>query len=343
MQESAVSMIIEYPIAPIGSCLPPKEFIDKMRLIDKFDSYQESQEEDEIQEEFLANRFGMFDQPLFTYDNLPCSLHFDHSKLQGVPSGQAKDAMGLLHTNLLGKTFGAKVGNYGGSGGGVHILYLGLPFEASGEICDSFPGIDTLLTMLHLSDIYKPEAMQWMTTTDPIHQDLFSKYRDETLVDAKNGDNPSVLSLDDVVNLLVPSPLAHVTTIPTTRIVSSEQIPPHVTANYPSLEHGRVLFLLPRFAHLHDGDCLRKPTLCPTALAFYERSRAHQHESWTHFQNRPEHNHGVFLETTAASSEGKNESLAKEACDIFESPVLCLFQLEETWEILALVQWDYRS
>jgi hypothetical protein len=155
-----------YPHPPSGSVLPPQQFLAKMKSINDFLNDQVSEGQGAAT---LTNRFGMFEQPLFSYDNLPCSLHFEHSSWRDVPTDQAKEAMTLLHVNLLGMTFGAKEGFYGAGGGGVHILYLGVTFDLLDATCDSFPGIDTLLKMLHLSDMYKPEAMQWMTTSDPIH------------------------------------------------------------------------------------------------------------------------------------------------------------------------------
>lgn len=332
-----------YPSAPVGSRAPPDEFISKMASIDHPDEQQSSNTADEQQQQF-----GMFDRPLFSYSDLPCSLHFYDTSNNSLPSSKARDAMKILHTHLLGNTFGAKQGKYGAGGGGIHILYLGLPTPAAPT---NFPDIDALLKMLHLSDTYQPQSMQWMTTTDPIHQTLFPKYRDGG--DEDDDNDETTLSLDDLMELLVPNNVtdASAATIPTRPILAT--VPSHVITNYPLLRHGRILFLIPRFASLHDGDCLYRyekgdiePTtpLCPTAVAFTNRRTAVNNdddddgeEYWYQFQHRPEHNVHVYLEQTTAAGP------AKEAGDIDQAPVICLFQLESTGELMALVQWDYRD
>lgn len=257
-----------------------------------------------------SSSFGMFAQPLFTWAEFPCSLHFEDAS----PTPEAKAALKVLHRDLLGMDFGQKQGIYGASGGGVHLLYLGRE--------DSFPNIEQLLEMLRLSDGYKPPALKWMTTTDPVHQHMFPKTKESA--EEEEDESPTVLSMDAFVNLLSNQ-------VATRRIIP--QVPAHVTANYPCLEGGRILCLLPRFAGLHDGDCLAPPTFCPTAVAFENRSDRSQ--VWYQFQERPEVNVDVFVE--------ESQGVAKQAGDVIESPDLWLFQLATTGEIMALVQWDYRD
>lgn len=257
-----------------------------------------------------SSSFGMFAQPLFNWAEFPCSLHFEDAS----PTPQAKAALEVLHRDLLGMEFGRKEGWHGASGGGVHLLYLGRK--------DSFPNIEQLLGMLRLSDGYKPPALRWMTTTDPVHQHMFAKKKQA--MEEEGDEIPTALSMDAFVNLLSNQ-------VATRRIIP--QVPAHVTANYPCLEEGRTLCLLPRFATLHDGDCLGRPTFCPTAVAF--ENRADKSQVWYQFQERPEVNIGVFVE----ESQGE----AKEAGDVIESPDLWLFQLATTGEIMALIQWDYRD
>ena len=300
---------------PNGSRYPPEEFRHKM---------------DDIREHYESCPYGMFNQPLYTYTDLPCSLHFETSNnsMALPPSQQAIDAMQLLERDLLGNVFGKKEGCYGGGGGGIHILYIGRYNDTSTNILSIY----NLLDMLHLSEMYQPQTMQWMLTTDPLHQQLFPK---------RNGDPPaddhevweSIASLTTFVDLLE-------TKIPTKRILTEETVPSHVIRNYPCLSTGKVLFLLPKFASIHDGDCLSSPTFCPAATAF--QNRQNRTESWSQYlrQHHSEINQDVILEDTTARYPN---GVAMEAGDIYQSPVLCIFQLEATNELLALVQWDYRD
>ena len=308
--EEIASVGVGYPHAPPqGSVLPPHDFQRKMKDVERM--YPSDG----------GCRHGMFTQPVFAWRNFPNSLHFAHAN---NPSVAAQTVVKAIHDNLLGYQYGKKEGTYGAGGGAVHVMYLGRPCSDDGD--SSFPRIHELLDLLHLSPPYQPSNMQWMTTVDPLHQQLFPKRRNDSEYD----ENDSVLSLDAFCDLLT----NRSTTIDTRTIVTD--IPPHVTLNYPCLAAGRIMFLLPRFAALHDGDCLAEPVLCPTALAFQNRSN--HNEYWSQFQARPEVNVGVFLEESTTT-----DGPAKEAGDIYESPVFALFQLNVTGEILGLVQWDYRD
>lgn len=83
---------------------------------------------------------------------------------------------------------------------------------------------------------------------------------------------------------------------------------PRVTAAFPFLTEARVLFVLPQFAHIHDGHC--------------------------HAQGCPQDN-SVIAEATSGE--------AREAGDIYECPCYAVFQLEATGEVFALCNWDYRD
>uniref|UniRef100_A0A7S2U7T8 Uncharacterized protein n=1 Tax=Attheya septentrionalis TaxID=420275 RepID=A0A7S2U7T8_9STRA len=321
---------------PSGSIAPPDEFQQKMSL--------------------LGNRNGMFAESVFTWDDLPCSLHFSDAD----PSDSATAAMKVLHDQYLTATFGAKQGMYGAGGGGVHVLYLGSPpltteDDNEEKEGDSPPDITTLLQMMRLAEEYAPPKMQWMTTVDPLHQQLFPKSPSEI-----DEDEESVVSFEPFVNLLQGE-------IPT-RNIGSVPYPPHVLVNWPFLSHPtndnasndddegrlkvfpRVLFLLPRFAQLHDGNCRRSNCPVATAFAEYERTFSETNNTdetttatrmyWYQYQNSPEAHHVHMNEGVMVQ---ESEGIAKEAGDIMESPVVCLFQLESTGEVLGLVQWDYRD
>jgi len=188
--------------------------------------------------------FGMFDRPLFAYGDFPSSLHFASHSISSDgavagPSSHALNALSILHASFLGRTFGTKQGCYGAGGGGVHAMYLGRPPE---DASSAFPEVAVLLDMLHLSEPYRTESMRWMTTADPVHQHLFPRYRDDEMLEeyeAGNEDCASVPSLEALAGVLVDS-------IPTRRIVAPDRIPSHVTANYPSLVHGRIRSARPR-------------------------------------------------------------------------------------------------
>ena len=141
-------------------------------------------------------------------------------------------------------------------------------------------------------------------------------------------ENDSTLSLDAVLECLTSQ-------LQTRQILSS--IPPHVAQNYPSMASGRLLFLLPRFESIHDGECLDEPVLCPMAVAFQQyqqqRNPAEPEIYWYQFQQR-EPDQVILQQSTAP---------AKEAGDIPEAPVFAIFQLDGTGELLALAQWDYRD
>jgi hypothetical protein len=276
----------------ISSIAPPDEFQQKMSLLGNNN----------------PNSNGMFAESVFTWEDLPCSLHFSAAD----PSDSARAAMKVLHDHYLTATFGAKQGMYGAGGGGVHVLYLGSPppNEDNEEEDDAPPDITTLLQMMRLAEEYAPPKMQWMTTVDPLHQQLFPESPSE-IDDEDEDKESSVVSFEPFINLLQ----GERAMIPT-RNIFSVPYPPHILVNWPFLSHHphndnesndeegrlkvfpRVLFLLPRFAELNTNE-------------------------------------GVMVQ--------ESEGIAKEAGDIMESPVVCLFQLESTGEVLALAQWDYRD
>eukprot|EP00978_Attheya_sp_CCMP212_P038964 scaffold198285_cov46-Attheya_sp.AAC.3 len=336
---------------PSGSIAPPDEFQQKMSRLLGNDN---------------PTNNGMFAESVFTWDDLPCSLHFSDAD----PSDSARAAMKVLHDQYLTATFGAKQGMYGAGGGGVHVLYLGSPPPSSTEDNnneeedeDAPPDITTLLQMMRLAQEYAPPKMQWMTTVDPLHQQLFPKSPSE--ID-NDDEESSVVSFEPFVNLLQ----GEMAMIPT-RNMGSVPYPPHVLVNWPFLSHPptsinnesddeegrlevfpRVLFLLPRFAQLHDGNCRRSNCPVATRFAEYERTLSETNNTnnetttttrmyWYQYQNSPEAHHVHHMNEGVLVQE--SEGIAKEVGDIMESPVVCLFQLESTGEVLALVQWDYRD
>lgn len=288
---------------------------------------------------------GMFAQPVFPYhsnDNLPCSLHFANAN---APSSDAMAAMKTIHDELLGNKVGLKFGVHGACDGPIYVIYLDGRSDNDGA---SFPGIDGLIDLLQLSTPFSPQQMRWFTTMCPIHQDLFYKRKDIQEEDEEegNGMGDSTLKLDDVMEVLS-------TKIDTRRLFPAHEIPELIPQNYACMSKGKVLFLQPRFASLHDGNCMDEPFLCPAMVAFEQYKEERQQRQaggnnnddseddpelyWYQFQHRPEANEGVILEETTVSGP------AKEPGDIAWSPALCLFQLEATGEILALAQWDYRD
>lgn len=251
---------------------------------------------------------GMFSSKVTACDGLPCSLYFA-DEMTGIPDS-ARNVLKIIHEELLGNSLGQKIGCYGAGDGPIHIMYLG-PSSLSVPL-----NLSSLLDMLHLSQEYR--SYNWMTTVDPMHQQMFAKvcagYEDAV---------PTLLSLDAVMEVVS-------TKIPTRSLVPN--LPPHVVSNYPCLEEGKLLFLLPRFENMHDGECLANSQCCPVAAAFQRTANG---EYWYQFQGRTGANASIILETT---QDGRTMNSG----DIQESPVLAIFQTV-AGDVFALAQWDYRD
>ena len=83
------------------------------------------------------------------------------------------------------------------------------------------------------------------------------------------------------------------------------------------------------------GDANNMP-LCPVAADFVQRENPDEHFWQFEQRHHPRiHRDVIFQETTTG--------IAMEPGDVDELPVYAIFQLAETRELLALVQWDYRD
>lgn len=284
----------------------------------------------------LSVRFGMFQEPVYALRGLPSSLVFRG----GQPTAEAIEAIRLVHRHFLGEArFGLKEGCYGAGGGGIHVIYL------DGRHLEDRPQIEDLVALTHPSQAYRSSHMKWMTTYDPLHQHMFPKKRAEYLRDWHGDDDyGSVLPLDDVSRALLLSDALDTVPFGTP--------PNYILRNYPSLEHGKCLFLLPRFSYIHDGECLHRTDgnqadnsssndsdhselLCPMAMAFERQQNLPNALYWSDFQNIHRPDETICQETAGGT--------AMEAGDVNEAPTFAMFRLRSTKEILALVQWDYRD
>jgi len=216
---------------------------------------------------------------LQTWERFPCSLYFAGA----TPSSICLTALEKI-SNLLGP-FGEQQGEYGAGGGGVHIMYFGIP--PSGE--EIFPRLEELVQMMHLADSMGPPVTQWMATLDPRHQMIFTHEPDDYSTTGNNEDSEPPL-LQRLYALITSE-------IHTRPYTTENAIDAQVVRDFPFLTEARLLFVLPRFNRISGG---------------------------------------TILESTAAGER-------RDAGEIFECPCHAVFQLEDTGEVLSLVNFDYRD
>jgi hypothetical protein len=263
-------------------------------------------------------RYPQFSEKIFSWTRFPCSLHF----ADAAPSNQAVQALEQL-SELLGP-LGKYEGSYGAGGGPIHILYLGAtPSYNEGNIAE-MASLPTMLEMLRLAPHFRPPATQWMTTLDPLHQTLFPKTMADTIEfcmiscyteeDHRNGvaDDRYERRCRETPQLferfyrLVSS---QENAFPATRIYLHAVINDRISKEFAFVKEARIVFVQPRFDHIHDGDC--RAVNCPLDDAL------------------------VIAEST--------EGVAHASGDIYQSPVYAMIQLQETGELMVLAQWDYRG
>jgi len=300
--------------------LPPPEFRRKMKWVAKSMKIEAPDAADNPHTQFTEAVY-------LTDEKMPSSLGFLDARDR--MSEEAQSAMKVLHEQLLGDTFGKYEGEYGAGGGGIHAFYLG---RGGGE---GFPSISELLSMLRLADQFKPPAMAWRTTLDPMFQVLFGR-TPESAAGQYTEDGKGLMQrfyelLDGKSGIQA-------------RVHDKFKVPPRVTQEFIFLTEARVLFLMPKY-NLHDGTCTDSD---PAKIAFDEIQKKEEADNkpdenrtyWCDFL-RSDALHEIDLQhgVSAEEAEGK----AQKAGDIYECPCFALFQLEKTGEVLGLAQWDYRD
>jgi len=185
---------------------------------------------------------------VLSWARFPCSLHFEGA----APSEAALDALATLSA-VLGP-FGREQGHYGAGGGGMHVLYLGRPdgYRTPGAT-EGFPPLAELVAMLRLAEGMAPPSTAWMSTLDPLHQQLFCHEPGGREPDAAAAGPPLFERLYNVISA----------ELHTRAVVDAADgtLPPRITRRFPWLRQPRLLFVLPRFSQLHGGGCGRAE--CP--------------------------------------------------------------------------------
>jgi hypothetical protein len=245
-----------------------------------------------------------FVEPVCTWSRYPCSLHFRDAH----PSDDAIAVLDAL-SDMLGP-LGTPEGYYGASGGPIYITYLGVPPPNNNDTGDDgFCSIDTMVQMIRPHAEFVPPATQWMTVVDPMHQWLFPKTTDDMLADeGRTGGTALFQQFYELVSS-ANSP------IPATRIYQKgSPLAPRITKNFTFMKSAasatataHLVFLLPRFDQIHDGDCNAD---CPK-------------------------DDSVICEQT----EGETH----EAGDVNLAACYAMFQLQTTGELMALCNYDYRD
>ena len=182
------------------------------------------------------------DATVQTWKRFPCSLHFP-----GVPRPSPAAVVALERLSAVLGPFGQQQGEYGAGGGGVHIMYLGVPPSGA----EFFPPLEELVQMMRLADSIGPHAgtTRWMSTLDPLHQHLFTHDSGEyaAAAAAAGGEDAAVLPLLQRLYALTSSLC--------TRPYSTEVMHERIVGDFPFMTETRLLFVLPRFARIHGEKC----------------------------------------------------------------------------------------